>query len=317
MLVLFSHLLAFSTLFIGAVWDLYTTDVPDFLGVAGVLGGIGLHAAASYSTGSIDPLLWSLSAGTALSIYGWGAYLLGMWGGADAFAMSVLGFAAPYGLSGPGALHLANLFVNTMLAGFVYSVFFAFYRAYRSDTVFEKTLERLRSSEKRISMEILFTGVVSGFAELAGLNGGVYFLALISLILMYRFLKVLEVEEMSFERSVSELEPGDVVSLDMDIGVRDKRVRDKNFVGSGLEILREKTESVGAGFVSSRLSSLEVRVGYPEVVGITEEEIEALREQGVEEVEVRTGARFVPVFPVALLLTDVFGGGIVWLVQVF
>ncbi|MFB6147902.1 MAG: hypothetical protein ABEJ66_03385, partial [Candidatus Nanohaloarchaea archaeon] len=77
MFVIFSHLVAFSSLFIAAVSDLKTTDVPDIFGFAGVIGGVALHAAAAYTSGSLEPLLWSLGAGLVFSLYGWGLYLLG------------------------------------------------------------------------------------------------------------------------------------------------------------------------------------------------------------------------------------------------
>lgn len=314
MLVILSHVLAFSTLFIASIWDLYTTDVPDFLGVIGVLGGIGLHAAAAYATGSLDPLIWSFGAGIAFSIFGWGMYLLGMWGGADAFAMSVLGFAAPYGLEGTGILHGVNLLVNVMIVGMVYSLLFAAYKAFRSDEVVKKTFERVKDEERKIATEILAAAVFSGVAGFAGLNGLVYFVSIVFLIFLYRFLKVLENEEMTFDKQINDLEPGDVVSLE---GLDVEDAREKNYTGEFLACIRVKAEFLGLHSLGRRLELLEERLGYPEVVGITEEEINHLEDKGVDTVEIKTGARFVPVFPMALLLTDVFGGGIIFLVQLF
>ncbi len=314
MLIVFSHVLAFSVLFIAAIWDLYTTDVPDFLGVIGVIGGISLHGAHAFVTGSIDPIMWSLGAGLVFSVFGWGMYLLGLWGGADAFAMSVLGFAAPYGIGSISALHGVNLFVNIMIVGFVYSLLFAFYRALRSGTVFRKTLSRIKEDERKISAEILLGAVLAVAAEFTGLNGIVYFTAIVSLVFLFRFLKVLEEEEMKFDKSIEDIEPGDVVSLEnLDIGV----AREKNMTGRYLELLRVKSGEIGFSSIGDRLEPLENRIGYPAVVGITEDEIEELVNEGVESVEVQTGARFVPVFPVALLITSAYGGGIVFLLQVF
>lgn len=314
MLVFFSHILAFSTLFIAALWDLETTDVPDHLGVIGVLGGIILHAAAAYTTGSPDPLVWSLGVGVVFSLYGWGAYLLGMWGGADAFAMSVLGFAAPYGLSGVGVFHSVNLFVNLMLVGFLYTVGFAVYKAYQTGEVLSKTWRRLENEENRVAVEVLAAGMVSAMAELAGLNGPVYFAVLLSMILLYRFLKVLEEEAMSFEKQVSELEAGDVIDLE---DVEIERARQKNRLGETLQRIRLRTESLGLTPFSSRMESLENRIAYPEIVGVTQKEIDKLEELDVERVDVKTGARFVPVFPLALFVTDVFGGGLGLLIGLF
>jgi len=45
------------------------------------------------------------------------------------------------------------------------------------------------------------------------------------------------------------------------------------------------------------------------IVGITEEEIQELDQ---DTVEIREGIRFIPVFPIALLMTDVLGVGILF-----
>lgn len=310
---MFSHLLAFSALFIAAVSDLYTTDVPDIFGLVGVIGGVFLHAGASYVTGSLDPLLWSIGAGLMFSLYGWGLYLLGMWGGADAFAMSVLGFAAPYSLSGTGFLYGINLFVNIMLLGFIYSLLFAFYRAFQSGGVFRETLRRVEEQEKRIAGEILAAGMFSAFVQYAGMKAVLYFVSMVTLIFLYRFFQALQDEAMSREVSVSELEPGAVVDLeDIDIGI----AREKNNLGKRIESFRESLEDYSIP-VSGSLKKMEERLGYPQIVGVTGEEIEELEGSSVEEVEVLSGARFVPVFPVALAVTDIFGGGLLVLLALF
>lgn len=314
MFVVFSHILAFSALFVASISDLYTTDVPDIFGVVGIAGGLSLHAAQAFVTGSFDPLFWSLGVGAVFSLYGWGLYLLGMWGGADAFAMSVLGFAAPYSLSGPGYLHSVNLFVNIMLLGFLYSVLFAVYRASRSGGVFRKTLKRLNVQEKRISLEVLFAGLIAAVMEFVGLPGLVYFVSLVVLIFLFRFFRVLEQESMSEKVEISELEPGAVIDLEqIDIGL----AREKNSLGKFLESFRDRLEDIGLGKLGSGLEGIERRVGFPEVVGVEKEEIKKLRDSGVETVEVKTGVRFVPVFPVALALTDISGMGILLLISIF
>lgn len=313
MLVLFSHLVAFSTLFIAAISDLKTTDVPDVFGLTGVLGGIALHAGASYVTGSLDPLLWSLGAGIAFSLYGWGFYLLGMWGGADAFAMSVLGFAAPYSLSGMGLLHGVNLFVNIMLLGFIYSLIFAAYRALQEGGVFRETARLVEEKEKRIAVEVLAAGAFSAAIQYAGMNGALYFVSMVALIFLYRFFQVLQDEAMAEEVSISELETGAVVDLEtIDISI----AREKNGLGRSIESLREKLETRNLPG-SEHLRNLEERAGYPQIVGVTGEEIDQLEESDIEKVEVLSGARFVPVFPVALAVTDIFGGGLLLLLALF
>lgn len=293
MLVLLSHVLAFSVLFIAAISDLKTTEVPDILPAIGVLGGIILHAAASYRAGVNwalltdtammlntpltwfqtlgDPLAWSIAIGVAFSVYGWSLYFLGMWGGADAFAMSVLGFAAPYSLSGMGVMHGLNLFVNIMLVGFVYTLLYAFYKSLKNKEVLTDTWTDIKDQELRISVEVILAAAVSFIGSYTGVyNGLTYFIFLVFLIFLYRFLKNIQHGLMTREVSVSDLEGGEVLARDEENGGK--------------------------------------------VVGITEEDIQSFE---TETVTVREGIRFIPVFPVALLITDIVGGGMYWVVILF
>lgn len=306
MLLLFSHVLGFLSLLIGGVYDLKTTEVPDWASIMGVAGGITLHAVYSYSTGSLEPLMWSLAVGAVFSIYGWGMYYYGMWGGADAFAMSVLGFAAPHGLSGQNLMYPVNLFVNLMIVGFVYTLVYAAYKAAISGNVLLDTRQRILEQESRISLEIVVAALFSALADIyLGVNGPIYFGFLLTMIFLYRFLRVLESSEMVRKMPVSELEVGDVIDQE---GVEMGGVRGKNLVGNVLDRLKSFT-----GRDSGLLNHLEDRYGYSHIVGITEQEIEKLERSDVDEVEVKTGVRFVPVFPAALLITDVLGGGIYFL----
>lgn len=186
-----------------------------------------------------------------------------MWGGADAFAMSVLGFAAPYSLSGFGVLHAANLAVNIMLVGLVYTVSYATYRFLKSENALKEFKENLQKDSERILSE---TALAAAFSMLiqhyAGLNGPLYLIFFMFLIVVYRFLKTVESEAMTRTVKVSELEGGEVAAP-------------------------------GQGFGKK-------------VKGLTEEDIETIEQ---DEIKIKSGVRFVPVFPVALLITDVFGGG--------
>jgi len=259
----------------------------------GVAGGLVLHSFASYRAGidiqtitnvSLildspllwlqalgDPLMWSLGVGIAFSIYGWTLYFLGLWGGADAFAMSVLGFAAPYGFAGPEIAHSINLFINIMIVGFFYTLGFAFYKAFKKKSVWYKTWQDIKEQELRITVEILLATLLSLIGTLSGsFNGLMYFLVLVSFIFLYRFLKNIEEGLLTQEVPVSELEGGEVLA---------------------------RTEEKG-GMIK----------------GITQEEIDSLE---VDKVSIKEGVRFIPVFPVALVITLAFGGGIEWLTVFF
>lgn len=287
MFVLFSHIAAFCALFAGAISDLKTTEVPDSFNIVGVLAGVALHFAASYPTmdfGTLlsfavftqpmqwlsalgEPLLWSLGVGAVFSLYGWGLYFLGMWGGADAFAMSVLGFAAPYAVSGPSLLYPISLFVAVLLAGFAYTLLFGVWKSLKNPEVLEMTKKELKENEKRISLEVLgaagLCGFVSVFRPQLAL---IYFVFLIFMIFLYRYFRNIQDELMVEEVAVEDLEGGEVLAEEEELGGK--------------------------------------------IEGITEEDIESIEK---EKVTIREGIRFVPVFPVAVILVDIIGFRLTWL----
>lgn len=262
MYLILSHVLAFSSLFIASLFDLDTTDVPDEFSVIGVLGGIAFHAVYSYMSADWSFLMWSLGVGGAFSIAGWGAYFAGGWGGADAFAMSVLGFAAPFIPPEPSFMDPFNMLVNIMIVAFVYTTIYTFYMNLDRESA-RATWERIIWNRKRVAGEVILAGLMSGFVYINGLNGVTYFLLLVSLIVLYRFFQEVQENLMIDEVPVEEVEVGDVAAPNQGFGKK--------------------------------------------IVGLTEEDIE---ETELDEIELRSGVPFMPVFVFALLITDLFGGGI-------
>ncbi|MFT4892397.1 MAG: hypothetical protein ACI8Z7_000169 [Candidatus Nanohaloarchaea archaeon] len=239
MFVVFSHIIAFSVLFTASVFDLKTTEVPDSLNVVGVLAGIGLHFMASvryidytaffssmvvsapvqwfFSLG--EPLAWSLGIGLAFSVYGWGLYFLGMWGGADAFAMSVLGFAAPYAVSGASLIYPISVFAAVLVAGFLYTLGFGFFKLLHNPGIVQETWSEIKQNERRVSLEVLGAAVISGVAALTSLELGlIYFISLLFMILLYRLFQNIQNTLMVREVAVEDLEGGEVLGEDEALG---------------------------------------------------------------------------------------------------
>jgi len=269
MYLVLSHVLAFVALTVNSFYDVLSEkgDVPDLPAFVAIGGGILLHSIQAWQLSSFEPVIWMLGVGTVFSVYGWLAYWKGLWGGADALGIMVLGFAAPYGFSGPELIYPVNIFVNIMIVGLVYTVGFAVYRAMSSEGFFTRVKDRVLDDRKRIPLELAGAAVFSAYAGTVNLNAYSYFAAFVFIIFLYRFLKVLEDAEMTKTVAVEDLEGGEVVAEHGDL-----------------------------------------------IEGISEEEIDEL---DVDEVEVQEGIRFMPVFPVALLITDLFGGGVFLLLQVF
>lgn len=269
MFLLLSHAIALCALFINSLYDVLSEkgDVPDLFSIIAIVSGLLLHGIYSWSKATVDPFLWMAGIGMIMAAYGWVAYWKGLWGGADAMGLTVIGFAAPYAISGPSLVYPINVFINIMIVGLLYTIGFALYRAFRSEGFFTSVREKVYGNRVRILLESVGAVGFSIYAGSVGLNPFTYFIALIGIIFLYRFLKVLEDTEMTKSVPVDELEGGEVVAE------------------------------------SGRF-----------IEGITEEEIEELE---VEEVEVQEGVRFMPVFPIALLITDVFGGGVTLLLSIF
>ncbi|MFB6159349.1 MAG: hypothetical protein ABEJ95_06895 [Candidatus Nanohalobium sp.] len=253
MLTEFSHILAFSMLFISSVFDVRSElgDVPDVFAAVAVIGGVVLHGAQSFLTGSWLPLVYCLAVGTAFSAYGWAAYWKGLWGGADAFAMSALGFGAPFlTASASGViLHAGDLVMNLLGVAVVYSVAFSVLRAYRTEGFLQGFREVVVDNRFRAA---LFLGAgLSVFVFFDFFRAFMLYGLLMAGVLVTYFLRAVEDYAMVEEVDVDDLEGGEVL--------KGERIR-----------------------------------------GVTEEEIDEM--EGT--VEVMHGLRFLPVFPVALLLTD-------------
>ncbi|MFB6208087.1 MAG: hypothetical protein ABEJ69_01945 [Candidatus Nanohaloarchaea archaeon] len=302
MLLVLSHLLAFSALFVASLFDLDTTDVPDDFAVIATAGGVLLHAAYSYSSGAMsleffyhigdavgtvifpffspgiafngflasmgEPLLWSLAVGIVFSIYGWGAYLKGMWGGADAFAMTVLGFAAPF-FGTPGIMDPVNLFVNVMLVGLGYTLVYGVLQVFKK-RAWNLVRQEFVEKRYRVLLETAGAALLAGFLAFQGMNPLPYFVLLEGTVLMYHFFSAVQERIFTREVAVEQLEGGEVPAS-------------------------------GQGFGDK-------------IVGLDEEDIEALE---VDELEVRRGVPFMPVFPMALLVTMLGYGGVQLILVLF
>lgn len=234
--------------------DLRDGEVPDFVFLVGILGGLLLHRADGLMSGSFEPFVLSLGLGLGFFVLGWSAYLKGVWGGADALAFSLLGFAAPSGLD-PG-FHLFDLMFNLMVAILVYSVLFVFWKSLKTEGFYDEFWSKLVDEKYRLVIELSLASVFTLFLSFIGLKPVFYASLLVFMVFLYRFLSLAEEEVFTETVSVDELEGG--------------------------EVLAEK-------YLDGKIR------------GVSTEELEAL---DVDTVEVRDGVRLVPVFFLALVLTD-------------
>jgi hypothetical protein len=234
MLLVFSHVLAFCVLFIDSLFDLFNdNDIPDEFAVTGIIGGIVLHAAYSYFSGSPEAIIWSLGAGAAFSVYGWTAYYKGMWGGADAMLLSMIGFAVPTGVAASGRLlspvvHMLDLIFNFMISAVLVMILTSMAYFYSSDNGFSDIISKLEERKKILSAELIFSLVFSLILMSQGMNGATFFAVILSLLLLFEVLRIIEKDFFVREVAVEELEGGEVPVSGQGLGDRVKGLKEED-----------------------------------------------------------------------------------------
>ncbi len=296
MLSMFGYL-AFAVAFLGSsvasYFDLKTTEVPDSVSVATAAAGLLAHGVFSLMRSDPYFVLMSLAVGIGLFGFGWLLYTLGVWGGADALVLGSIGFAFPvlHAEFAPAVVaqwpFAVTLVFNVFLVGTAYILLFALYKGFSRQTVMEEFLADMNSYWKRL------VGIVAGFAVVAvGLALAVtsdtaafpqifdvllpYLALLAGLLVLYRYLRVVEDGLMRDEISTDELAAGDVLAEDVE---------------------------VDDGMIDSQ-----------RIVGLDEDEVEKIA-GARETVAIKYGVRFVPSFPAALLVSVTFGDVVYWLVS--
>lgn len=229
MLLIFSHILAFSVLFINSLFDVFNNhDVPDFFGIIGILGGLLLHAGASYQSSSLEPLIWCLGIGAVFSAYGWIAYWKGMWGGADAMMLSALGFMTPGPVSGAFSItYVLDLITNFMISAITVTITYSLYKFIDQKGDFKTLLNSFKEDEKVLSAVMLLGGGVGFLLNSQGSNGLLFFSIVISFAFIYEFLQLVEEEYMVTVKSPEEVEQGDVPSPNQGFGNKIKGLQEE------------------------------------------------------------------------------------------
>jgi hypothetical protein len=273
--------MALGTLLVASLFDVDYAEVPDSVLLLGAIGGVILHGAESFfSAGSenivslflergalnfsalwSDPLVISLTAGLLCFVYGWSAYLAGIWGGADALALAVLGFGAATPLSGATLVHLIGLGASLLLSVTFYTFAFAVWKAVATPGIGRDVAMSLRD-RRWWCIVSAGMGTVMGLA-IPGWRGAVLGTLIATWVPLYSLLQSVQQNALSKEVSVEDLDGGEVIEAPG----TDSRVR-----------------------------------------GIAQDEIADLE---VETVEVKSGVKLVPAFPMAVVLADLLPVGLV------
>lgn len=270
---------------VAAVMDLRTTEVPDYVSYAIAAVGLAAHAGMSVQAGDMMPLAWSIGTGVSLFALGWLLYVVGAWGGADAFVMGAIGFALPTLPTGFAPMHVApwpfalTLLLNILVVGSVYVLVFAIVMGFVRGAP-QLLVVDVRQHWKRLGAIVAGAAVLgaAGAYYISTSGGlalqrslallGVYVGAMIGLIVLYRYLKIVEDEVMVFEKDPEAVEVGDVLAED---------------------VVTEEGE-----------------LRADRIVGLDEDQLQVVRASDGP-VLVKTGVRFIPTFPIAAVLSLTVG----------
>lgn len=277
-------LTAFTGTVIAAIWDLKTTEVPDQLPYIMIAIGLLFYGYQSIVDWNFWPIAYSLIYGLGFLGFGAFMYYIGQWGGADSLILSAIGFLLPTAPSGFAQTILPfpiAYFINMFIIGAMYMLLYAFFFALRNRVIFSGFVADLKASSK-----VIFVGVVGLFVlfYVAGLNitkmfyNGTDFIGAFY-VSLYPFLSVgLLYIVWKFAKSVE------------NYGFRKRMPVSKLKIGDML--LSEK-----------------------KLVGITKEQITALKKSSRRYVEIKMGVPFAVAFPSALLVTLFYGNLIFFLIN--
>ncbi|MBI2547127.1 MAG: prepilin peptidase [Candidatus Aenigmarchaeota archaeon] len=275
---------AFIGTIIAAIWDLKTTEVPDQLPY--IMIGIGLlfYGYQSIIEMSIWPIANSLIYGLAFLGFGGFMYYMGQWGGADAFILSALGFllpVAPLGFTNTIFQFPISYFINVFLVGSVYMLLYAVVFALKNKRIFSDFYMGMKANSRMILASSLVTLIVFFVASL------------ITTQLIYQSLDIMKALLYSLYPFVS-------VAL---IYAVLKFVKAVEIHGFKRQIPISQLK-VGDMLLSER-----------KLIGVTKEDIKTLRKSGKKYVDIKLGVPFAVAFPVALLVTLLYGDLILFLVK--
>ena len=269
---------------VAAVYDLKTTEVPNWVFYAIMAVGIPLVILKIFFGGSIDTLILSTITGLGLFALGYGMYRTGQWGGADMVLIGLMGFMLPsINLVGTAAVAFPiglSFLINLFVVGAVYMLIYAIVFALRERSVIKNFYVGLGKQVKIMlaasaAMGIVFAGVMlysnSTVPGLFSQNEMIRFILIpiiltASLFVVYNFARSVETFGFRKKIPVSKLQIGDM-------------------------LLDEK-----------------------KLVGINESQLKKIKRSRKKTIWIKDGVRFIPAFPLALLFT-LFLGDAIFLVR--
>lgn len=277
-LVLFSTAIGFSIA--ASYFDIKTGEIPDKFTVGLVVVALALRAAFSFGLSDFNYLLDGLLVGGIFFGFGAALFYTGGWGGGDAKLIAGIGVSID-GFMGPSIVDSSFLYFPAFFGFFValsivaipYSLLYAIVLSLRSPKVFSLTKQKLAASWLLLALAV--AGSATLFILIKPWSVLMVF-AIVSPPLFYLLIL--------FTRSVEE------VAMQKEIALKDLREGD---------MLAEDLVINGKKLASKR-----------DMDGVSKEALQKIKSAkgAPKKVKIKWGIRFAPAFPLALLISPIWGG---------
>ena len=273
-------LVAFVGSTLAGIIDLKTTEIPDKIPY--VMMGIGIigNLVKSYLVWSYTPIALSFLVGLLFLGFGFLLYYTGQWGGGDAKILSAVGFLLPQFSSAKTFFPFpVSFFFNVFFVGAFYMIGYIVVMTLMNRKIISRFVDDIKSKIK----------------ELVFLNVCVIIFLVIFGLFTTKHLQIITLHEMFIFG---------LVVIAMTFGMFTLWRFGKTVEEIGFK-KRIKVSELREGDVLNDSKVWE---------GLTKKQIKKLQKSEKKYVVIKEGVRFAPAFPLALLITILFGDIIFWVV---
>ena len=145
--------IAFIALFLGAVTDIKTREVPDWINYGIIFAGIGIRTLYSSLTSDWTFLFYGLAGLGVFMAISYAMFYAGQWGGGDAKMLMGIGALIGFDFSFK-TFSLITLFILIIFAGAVYSLFWSIFLAVKNRKKFIREIKKNIKKYKKIELII-------------------------------------------------------------------------------------------------------------------------------------------------------------------
>ncbi len=284
---------------VGALYDLKTTEIPDYVPFFGFLAALIVYIARGIAGYGWGDVFIALSTAVIFLAFGYVLFYLGQWGEADVLLLAAMGFAVPKPLSffNPNLTQVREIWfyplaflLNSFVIGAAYSIAFAVVYALVFGEERKKLLLKCFEGMKvktAISSIPLLMGTAAYFVirkydiSLAGsmfVESCKYSAMMFAIFLLFNFAKYVDREVFMRYIPVENLREGDVLAEDIVAGRR--KFSSKLFVG----LTKKDVDTIKRAWKAGRLKSARENM-----------------------IRIKEGVRYAPTFPLTLLFTAKYG----------